>query len=199
MQGPWETFETLRLSPGAQVGLHTHATSEEIAFLASGEGMFRHGSDSFEVVPGDLIAVHPAVEHGVTNTGTEDLVVVVVRLSQTDTTQPAQNRATEPTTAVRVNLLLGGHAGIRENLSDRWRSVEVVRLRSGASKTYEAHDSEYGIFGISGSTQVLDSDENTWILGAGNAVAIPQDGFATIKTTTSPFTFFVVSTSVLPS
>jgi quercetin dioxygenase-like cupin family protein len=197
MQGPWETFETLRLSPGAQVGLHSHPASEEIAFVASGEGLFQHGADSFDVVPGDLIAVHPAVEHGVTNTGTDDLVVVVVRLSLTDTVHSANDHEAKQTAAVRVNLLLSGSIAVRENLSDRWRNAEVVRLGAGASTTLEAHDGEYGIFGISGSTQVVDSDGKSWVIGPGNALVIPLNGFATIETTTSQFTFFVVTTRVL--
>jgi mannose-6-phosphate isomerase-like protein (cupin superfamily) len=69
------------LPPGTSIGVHTHGPAdEEIYVIVSGEGTMRLEDEEFAVVPGDVIVNQRRGTHGLANTGTEPIRLVVVEL-----------------------------------------------------------------------------------------------------------------------
>jgi mannose-6-phosphate isomerase-like protein (cupin superfamily) len=69
------------LPPGATVGEHTHAASEEEFYLIlSGQGEMRLNGRIFPVGPGDLVRNPPGGTHALMNTGPEDLQIFVFEI-----------------------------------------------------------------------------------------------------------------------
>lgn len=73
MYGDLDSFEYCRVPPGASLGLHVHARSEEIYFVVSGRGRMRLGAAVHEIGPGDLVVTSLGDLHGVESVGDEDL------------------------------------------------------------------------------------------------------------------------------
>jgi uncharacterized cupin superfamily protein len=66
------------LPPGVSIGNHRHTDDEEYYYIVSGMGTMTLDQERFEVAPGDITAVYPGGEHGLENTGDEDLRIIVV-------------------------------------------------------------------------------------------------------------------------
>ena len=64
------------LLPGSAIGYHLQ-TRDEIYYIVSGEGMMKMNNETFPVHAGDAILTRPGNSHGLTQTGKENLVVVV--------------------------------------------------------------------------------------------------------------------------
>jgi uncharacterized cupin superfamily protein len=69
------------LAPGVTIGLHRHQDDEEYYYIVSGQGVMTLDGVRHEVKPGDITAVFPGGEHGLENTGAEDLRIVVICVS----------------------------------------------------------------------------------------------------------------------
>jgi len=77
-------FETERMfcdiycfEPGQEQKTHTHAGSDKIYYVLEGRGTFSIGGESREL-PAQTAVIAPSdVEHGVVNTGSERLVLLV--------------------------------------------------------------------------------------------------------------------------
>lgn len=76
LYGDLESFEYCRVPPGASLGLHVHARTEEIYFIIAGSGRMRLGEEVNEVGPGDLIVTALGDRHGIEAIGDEDLEFV---------------------------------------------------------------------------------------------------------------------------
>ena len=66
-----------QLEPGKQLEAHVDPM-EEIYFIMSGEGEMTLDDETRHVVPGDAIWIPTGSRHGLSNTGTEDCVLLVV-------------------------------------------------------------------------------------------------------------------------
>ncbi len=77
-------FDVWELPPGASEGDHTHGDREggrpleEIYYFLGGHGTMRIDGEEVAVAPGDAIMVPPGVDHGLYNTGTEPLRLVLL-------------------------------------------------------------------------------------------------------------------------
>ena len=77
-------FDIWELPPGASEGDHTHGGTgegralEEIYYFLSGSGMMRIEGEEVVVAQGDAIMVPPGVDHGLYNTGSEPLRLVLL-------------------------------------------------------------------------------------------------------------------------
>ena len=74
-------FDVWELPPGASEGCHTHGGEdalEEIYYVLAGQGLMRIESDEVTLAPGDAVLVPPGVDHGLFNTGTEPLRLVLL-------------------------------------------------------------------------------------------------------------------------
>ncbi|GGB25616.1 hypothetical protein GCM10011492_14670 [Flexivirga endophytica] len=87
----WHAFEQLRLPvavqtwrlpPGASEGLHTHDPTsdplEELYLVIAGTGRMRVDDDVHDIRPGDCVVAAAGTEHDLTNTGDDELRVLVV-------------------------------------------------------------------------------------------------------------------------
>lgn len=74
-------FHYNTMPPGASIGDHAHSHDEEWYFIISGTGTMTLDGTPHEVGPGDITAVFPGGSHGLENTGTEDLVFIVMSIA----------------------------------------------------------------------------------------------------------------------
>ncbi len=65
------------LEPGQAQKVHTHTGQDKFYFVVDGEGEFVVGEETRKCGAGLAIWVPAGVEHGVTNTGTRQLVLLV--------------------------------------------------------------------------------------------------------------------------
>ncbi len=63
--------------PGQEQKAHAHADNDKIYFVLEGKGTFGLGDEEIAGVPGTAIHCPPTVDHGVLNTGSDRLVVLV--------------------------------------------------------------------------------------------------------------------------
>jgi mannose-6-phosphate isomerase-like protein (cupin superfamily) len=66
------------LPPGVSIGKHKHTDDEEYYYILSGNGLMTLDHEKFEVSGGDITAVYPGGEHGLENTGCEDMRIIVI-------------------------------------------------------------------------------------------------------------------------
>jgi gentisate 1,2-dioxygenase len=66
------------LPPGVSIGNHRHTRDEEYYYIVSGTGTMTLDQERFEVIGGDMTAVYPGGVHGLENTGSEDLRIIVI-------------------------------------------------------------------------------------------------------------------------
>lgn len=70
-------FRKRILTPGAAIGYHLQK-EDEIYYILSGKGEMQMNGDTFEVQTGDAILTRPGSSHGLTQVGTEDLILLIV-------------------------------------------------------------------------------------------------------------------------
>ena len=73
----WEFLDHCILPPETSIGYHQHNMIEEVYFLVSGHGRMTVNDHTWEVGPGDAIPCTLHDSHGLYNSGTEDIFLVV--------------------------------------------------------------------------------------------------------------------------
>ena len=69
------------LPPGSSIGEHRHEDDEEYYYILSGSGVMTLDGERYPVTAGDLTAVFPGGTHGLANTGSDDMRIIVVSVS----------------------------------------------------------------------------------------------------------------------
>lgn len=69
-------FRKRALKPGSAIGYHLQK-EDEIYYVLSGKGVMTIDDKPFEVGPGTAILTRPGSSHGLKQTGTEDLVIMI--------------------------------------------------------------------------------------------------------------------------
>ena len=69
-------FRKRALKPGSGIGYHEQK-EDEIYYVLSGRGMMTVDGKSFEVTPGTAVLTRPGSSHGLKQSGTEDLVILI--------------------------------------------------------------------------------------------------------------------------
>ncbi|MCH7479718.1 MAG: cupin domain-containing protein [SAR324 cluster bacterium] len=64
--------------PGQVQKVHAHAGADKLYYVLEGSGEFQVGEEKRTLSQGELLYVPEEVAHGVVNTGTERLVVLIV-------------------------------------------------------------------------------------------------------------------------
>ena len=73
----------LTLQPGDSIGVHTHATNEDVYVIVSGKGTFTDvDGTAHDALPGDITIARKGQSHGLANTGAEPLVFISVIAEQ---------------------------------------------------------------------------------------------------------------------
>jgi quercetin dioxygenase-like cupin family protein len=70
--------------PKAYVAKHSHKVQEQVYHVLEGEGLMTVGDEEHVVRKHDFIFLPPGVEHAIENTGTSDLIFIVVTSPVTD-------------------------------------------------------------------------------------------------------------------
>ncbi|MDR1875905.1 MAG: cupin domain-containing protein [Synergistaceae bacterium] len=84
MENPVREIGWLTLKPGDSIGFHKHEVNEDVYIVISGTGIFKNddGRD-YPVKAGDITIARKGQSHGLSNTGSEDLVVISVIAGET--------------------------------------------------------------------------------------------------------------------
>ncbi|MCW8944138.1 MAG: cupin domain-containing protein [Sedimenticola sp.] len=61
---------------GVTTHLHRHHCSEELYHITQGYGEMRLDQALFPVAPGDTVVIAPGTPHAISNSGTDDLVIL---------------------------------------------------------------------------------------------------------------------------
>jgi mannose-6-phosphate isomerase-like protein (cupin superfamily) len=69
-------FRKRALKPGSGIGYHEQK-DDEIYYVLSGRGIMTVDGKSFEVTPGTAVLTRPGSSHGLKQTGTENLVIMI--------------------------------------------------------------------------------------------------------------------------
>ncbi len=69
-------FRKRVLKPGSSIGYHLQ-NDDEIYYILSGTGNMKMNGDSFTVKAGDGILTRPGTSHGLQQTGSDSLVVII--------------------------------------------------------------------------------------------------------------------------
>lgn len=64
--------------PGQSQDVHKHARSDKVVYVVEGEGVFKIGKDQLRMTAGSVAVAPAGIEHSLTNTGKEKLVVLQV-------------------------------------------------------------------------------------------------------------------------
>ena|ERR1700744_4609362 len=69
-------FRKRVLHPGSAIGYHLQ-NEDEIYYIISGTGEMQMNGKTFPVKPGDAILTRPGSSHGLKQTGSDDLVIII--------------------------------------------------------------------------------------------------------------------------
>ena len=78
--GKGRLFSEVRLKPGEVFGTHAHHGECEVFVVISGEGTCNDNGTPVKVGPGDVCICNDGEEHGMANTGTEELFYIALIL-----------------------------------------------------------------------------------------------------------------------
>lgn len=76
--GEREKIIPCRIHPGGSIGLHSHPTSDEIDDILAGTGRAICDGEAEELAAGVCHLCKKGSEHAISNTGSEDLVLLTV-------------------------------------------------------------------------------------------------------------------------
>lgn len=82
--GKWQFIKFIHddiIPPGTTIGYHQHACSspfEEWYYVLSGEGIMQLDGEDHRMRPGDISVCFANGHHGIKNTGTENLRILVI-------------------------------------------------------------------------------------------------------------------------
>lgn len=77
----WAYVDHLVLPPGSSQGMHRHTGVEEFYYVISGNGTMRVDNQTAQVKKDDAIPIHLAEVHGIENTGSEPLELMIVGIA----------------------------------------------------------------------------------------------------------------------
>jgi mannose-6-phosphate isomerase-like protein (cupin superfamily) len=81
-------FRISSYQPKGHVEVHAHETAEHVYYILQGEGIVELDGQRHLVSPGMVVFIPPGVEHGIANTGFEDLIFVVAASPPQDMPRP---------------------------------------------------------------------------------------------------------------
>jgi quercetin dioxygenase-like cupin family protein len=135
LEGAWNTVEYVVIEPGASVGEHVHARTEEIYYIVSGRAVVTTDGIAITCVPGDLITTPIGTSHAIANTTSEAVHFFVVEVF------PGTGTAAEPSTRIHVpGRSAAGPDGasadidLRPYFTGDWHRFRLRELAPGASE-----------------------------------------------------------------
>ena len=78
--GKGRLFSHSLLKPGDSVGVHTHENDFEVYYILRGQGIYTDDDATYPVGPGDVTICEDGHQHGLVNTGKENLEYIALIL-----------------------------------------------------------------------------------------------------------------------
>jgi mannose-6-phosphate isomerase-like protein (cupin superfamily) len=79
---PYNFVDFVRVPPGADIGCHTHGyDNQEMYVIVSGRGRMTLEGVELDVGPGALVVNRPGGTHSLSNTGPEELRLIVIEVA----------------------------------------------------------------------------------------------------------------------
>jgi len=78
--GKGRVFAHMRIPPGSSIGVHVHEGEQEITVILSGSGEVLEDGKWLPIHPGDVTITPSGSEHGIRNTGDEDIEMIALIL-----------------------------------------------------------------------------------------------------------------------
>jgi mannose-6-phosphate isomerase-like protein (cupin superfamily) len=79
-EGRGRLFNRMVLKPGVGIGKHRHTKEFEVYYILKGQGLYDDNGAKVNVGPGDVTVCPDGEEHGILNTGAEDLEMIALIL-----------------------------------------------------------------------------------------------------------------------
>lgn len=76
--GEWDVVEYVTVPVGSAIPVHLHEQDEELYFVFQGKGILTLNGKQVEVGVGDLIVCRKGSSHGLRNTSTQEIRLLVV-------------------------------------------------------------------------------------------------------------------------
>ena len=70
-------FRYMVLPAGTSIGFHQHENNEELYIILKGNGVMQVNDGTIEVKSGDVVVNQPFDSHGLLNTSSEDMEILV--------------------------------------------------------------------------------------------------------------------------
>ncbi len=87
---PYHFVDLVRVPPDADIGIHTHALdNQEMYIFITGHGSMHVDGEEFAVGPGSVVINRPGGTHGLINTGSEEMQIVVVEVPHQPNATPS--------------------------------------------------------------------------------------------------------------
>ena len=80
--GMCRLFNKVTLKPGSSLGYHVHEGDSEAYYILSGEGTYNNNGETMKVVPGDVTFTKNGEGHGISNDGTEPLIMIALVINE---------------------------------------------------------------------------------------------------------------------
>ncbi|WP_394825685.1 cupin domain-containing protein [Pendulispora albinea] len=195
MFGPWEAVERSCLPPGAASGTHLHSRTEQFDYVVSGSGVMTINGTDNPVAAGDLITTCLGTQHGIRNTGSDDLVWLVIEVSGPGMAPGSPDRGTNGVRAAIINLREAREVDALDYLAGPLNRARLVRLDPLRTESLVARDEEHVLFTLSGSGTAR-AGATAVPLRHGVSVGVPFLGDVVIEGGPDGLEFFVVSLAI---
>ncbi|WP_409495963.1 cupin domain-containing protein [Amycolatopsis sp. cmx-11-12] len=193
--GPWEAVERSTLPPGAASGVHLHSRTEQFDYVVAGSGVMTINGTDHEVAAGDLITTCLGTRHGIRNTGTDDLVWLVIEVSGPGMADGVPHRDADGVRAEVIDLREARDVDALDYLAGPLRRARLVRLAPSETESLVADEQEHVLYTLAG-TGTAKTRSTTVPLRDGVSVGVPFLGAVTIEGGPDGLEFFVVSLAV---
>jgi mannose-6-phosphate isomerase-like protein (cupin superfamily) len=173
LEGQWNSVEYVLIEPGASVGEHVHARTEEIYYVVSGRAVVSVDGAEIKAGSGDLITAPIGAVHSIANRGTEDMCFFVVEAfpCQGPPAKPAWVHV--PDLLVDIGGLRAAELDLKPHFTGDWQRFRLIEIpASGQLEERTAPDRSEVVHVLDG-TAAITVDGQHHQGGPGLSAAIP--------------------------
>jgi mannose-6-phosphate isomerase-like protein (cupin superfamily) len=173
LEGQWNSVEYVLIEPGASVGEHIHARTEEIYYIVSGQALVTVDGAGIETGPGDLITAPIGAMHSIANPGTEDMCFFVVEAfpRQGPPAKPAWVHM--PDQLVDIGGLRAGELDLKPHFTGDWQRFRLIEVPASGLLDEPATPDRSEVVHVLDGTAAITVDGQRYQGGPGLSAAIP--------------------------